>query len=44
MVLDTLLTGLEPRIGKTFRSGYLPDILSAIQRITRELQFSYFQE
>lgn len=44
MVLNTLLTGLEPKIGQVVRSSYPPDILTAIMRIKRELQLSYFQE
>lgn len=44
MVLNTLLTGLEPRLGQTVRASYPPDILTAITRIKRELQLSYFQD
>lgn len=44
MLLNTLLTGLETRIGQVVRSSYPPDILSVIQPIKRELQLSYFLE
>lgn len=43
MSLNTLLTGLEPRLGQIIRSGNPRDILQAQSRIKRELQLSYFE-
>lgn len=44
MTLNTLLTGLEPRLGQIIRAGNPPDILIASMRIRRELQLSYFEK
>lgn len=43
MALNTLLTGLEPRIGHIIRASNPRDILEAQIRIRRELQLSYFE-
>lgn len=43
MALNTLLTGLEPNLGKIVRAGNPPSILEAINRVKRELQLSYFE-
>ena len=43
MTLNTLLTGLEPKLGQIVRAGNPPDILTASMRIRRELQLSYFE-
>lgn len=43
MTLNTLLTGLEPRLGQIIRAGNPPDMLEASARIRRELQLSYFE-
>lgn len=43
MVLNTLLTGLEPKLGQAIRAGNPLDMLSAINRIRRELQLNYFE-
>lgn len=44
MVLNTLLTGLDPRIGQVIRASNPKDILEAHARIRRELQLTYFEE
>lgn len=43
MALNTLLTGLDPRIGQIVRASNPKDLLEAHQRIRRELQLSYFE-
>lgn len=43
MSLNTLLTGLEPRLGQIIRAGNPKDLLEAHVRIRRELQLSYFE-
>lgn len=43
MTLNTLLAGLEPRLGQIIRAGNPVDMLQATNRIRRELQLSYFQ-
>lgn len=43
MALNTLLTGLEPRLGQVIRAGNPVDLLDAHARIRRELQLSYFE-
>lgn len=43
MALNTLLTGLEPRLGQIIRAGNPRDLLEAHSRIRRELQLSYFE-
>ncbi|KAL1490144.1 hypothetical protein ABEB36_012884 [Hypothenemus hampei] len=43
MALNTLLTGLEPRIGHIVRASNPRDLLEAQIRIRRELQLSYFE-
>ena len=43
MALNTLLTGLEPRLGQIIRAGNPRDLLEAQCRIRRELQLSYFE-
>lgn len=43
MVLNTLLTGLEPRIAHVVRAGNPGDMLTAIARVRRELQLNYFE-
>ena len=43
MALNTLLTGLEPRLGQVIRAGNPVDLLDAHVRIRRELQLSYFE-
>ena len=44
MTLNTLLTGLEPKIGHIIRAGNPSNMLDAINRIKRELQLSYFEQ
>lgn len=44
MSLNTLLTGLEPKLGQIIRASNPPDILTATIRIRRELQLSYFEK
>ncbi|KAJ8972922.1 hypothetical protein NQ317_010580 [Molorchus minor] len=43
MILNTLLTGLEPKIGHIVRSSNPGDMLTAISRVRRELQLNYFE-
>ena len=43
MALNTLLTGLEPKIGQLIRAGNPKTLLEAQTRIRRELQLSYFE-
>lgn len=43
MVLNTLLTGLEPKIGQIVRASDPVDMLTAISRVRRELQLNYFE-
>ncbi|XP_072395178.1 uncharacterized protein [Diabrotica undecimpunctata] len=43
MVLNTLLTGLEPRLGQIIRATNPKDLIEASNRIRRELQLSYFE-
>lgn len=43
MALNTLLTGLEPRLGQIIRACNPTDLIEAQQRIKRELQLSYFE-
>lgn len=43
MTLNTLLTGLESKLGQIVRAGNPPNILEAINRVKRELQLSYFE-
>ncbi|KAL1516270.1 hypothetical protein ABEB36_000189 [Hypothenemus hampei] len=43
MALNTLLTGLEPRLGQLIRAGNPTSLLEAHTRISRELQLSYFE-
>ncbi|KAJ8951516.1 hypothetical protein NQ318_000212 [Aromia moschata] len=43
MALNTLLTGLEPKVGHVIRASNPPDMLTAISRIRRELQLNYFE-
>lgn len=43
MTLNTLLTGLEPKIGQIVRASDPADILTATNRIRRELQLTYFE-
>ncbi|KAJ8982457.1 hypothetical protein NQ317_000415 [Molorchus minor] len=43
MALNTLLTGLEPRLGQIIRAGNPKDMLEAHVRIRRELQLTYFE-
>uniref|UniRef100_V5FZK3 Retrotransposon gag domain-containing protein n=1 Tax=Anoplophora glabripennis TaxID=217634 RepID=V5FZK3_ANOGL len=43
MVLNTLLTGLEPKIGHVVRASNPGDMLTAIVRVRRELQLNYFE-
>lgn len=43
MCLNTLLTGLEPKLGQIVRAGNPNNMLDAINRIKRELQLSYFE-
>ncbi|KAJ8914104.1 hypothetical protein NQ315_014300 [Exocentrus adspersus] len=43
MTLNTLLTGLEPRLAHIIRAGNSNSMLEALHRIKRELQLSYFE-
>ncbi|KAJ8977201.1 hypothetical protein NQ317_011212 [Molorchus minor] len=43
MVLNTLLTGIDPKIGHVVRASDPQDILTAITRIRSELQLNYFE-
>lgn len=43
MTLNTLLTGLEPRLGQLIRASNPSTLLEAQSRIRRELQLSYFE-
>ncbi|KAJ8911541.1 hypothetical protein NQ315_012794 [Exocentrus adspersus] len=43
MTLNTLLTGLEPRLAHIIRAGNPNSMLEALHRIKRELQLSYFE-
>lgn len=43
MVLNSLLTGVEPRIGQILRASDPDDIITAISRIKRELQLNHFE-
>lgn len=43
MALNTLLAGLDPKIGQIVRASNPPDILTATNRIRRELQLNYFE-
>ncbi|XP_050310841.1 uncharacterized protein LOC126746579 [Anthonomus grandis grandis] len=43
MALNTLLTGLDPRIGHIVRASNPNNLLEAQARIRRELQLSYFE-
>ena len=43
MTLNTLLTGLEPKLGQIIRAGNPQNMLQATNRIKRELQLSYFE-
>lgn len=44
MVLNTLLTSLEPRLGQLIRASNPTTLLEAQSRIRRELQLSYFED
>ncbi|KAL1493933.1 hypothetical protein ABEB36_009613 [Hypothenemus hampei] len=44
MTLNTLLTGLEPKIGQIIRASSPNSIVDAVQRIKREMQLSYFED
>ncbi|KAJ8980873.1 hypothetical protein NQ317_001337 [Molorchus minor] len=43
MTLNTLLTGLDPKLGSIIRASNPSTMLAAISRIKRELQLSYFE-
>ncbi|KAL1488664.1 hypothetical protein ABEB36_014464 [Hypothenemus hampei] len=43
MTLNTLLTGLEPKIGQIIRASSPNSIVDAVQKIKREMQLSYFE-
>lgn len=43
MVLNTLLTGLEPKLAHIIRASNPSDLFQAKKRIRRELQLSYFE-
>lgn len=43
MVLNTLLTGLEPNLAQVVRASDPADMLTAITRVRRELQLNYFE-
>lgn len=43
MALNTLLTGLEPKVGQIIRASDPDDIITAISRIKRELQLRHFE-
>lgn len=43
MCLDTLLTGLDSKIGQIIRASNPQDLVEAALRIKRELQLSYFE-
>lgn len=43
MVLNTLLTGLEPKLAHVIRASDPADMLTAITRVRRELQLNYFE-
>lgn len=43
MALNTLLTGLEPRLGQIIRASQPRDLPEAQSRIRREIQLSYFE-
>lgn len=43
MTLNTLLTGLDPKLSPIIRASNPQDMLQAISRIKRELQLSYFE-
>ena len=43
MALNTLLTGLEPKLGQLIRAGNPTNLLQAHSRIRRELQLSYLE-
>lgn len=43
MALNTLLTGLEPRMGQIIRAGCPHSLLDAQSRIRREMQLSHFE-
>lgn len=43
MCLNTLLTGLEPRLGQIIRANNPVTMLDAINRVKRELQLHYFE-
>lgn len=43
MVLNTLLTGLEPKIAHIVRASNPGDMLTAITRVRKELQLNYFE-
>ncbi|KAJ8916382.1 hypothetical protein NQ315_014592 [Exocentrus adspersus] len=44
MVLNTLLTGLEPKIAQVVRASNPEDMLTAIARVKKELQLNYFEQ
>ncbi|KAJ8946019.1 hypothetical protein NQ318_023266 [Aromia moschata] len=43
MILNTLLTGLEPKIAHVVRASDPADMLTAINRVRKELQLNYFE-
>ncbi|KAJ8939080.1 hypothetical protein NQ318_008684 [Aromia moschata] len=43
MILNTLLTGLEPKIAHVVRASDPADMLTAITRVRKELQLNYFE-
>lgn len=43
MALNSLLTGVEPRIGQILRASDPDDIVTAVSRIKRELQLNHFE-
>lgn len=43
MCLNTLLTGLEPKLGQLIRASNPTDMMTAISRVKRELQLNYFE-
>lgn len=43
MTLNTLLTGLEPKLGQLIRASNPTNMIEASNRIKRELQLSYFE-
>lgn len=43
LCLNTLLTGLEPKLAQLIRASQPNDMLTAVNRIRRELQLNYFE-